>query len=287
MRLIRKLTFLSIVLSITLQGCNKADNAQTIPSYIVVNEFTLTTTSVQGTNSHQITDAWIFVDDKLMGVFELPARVPTLSTGQQNVKIFAGIKNNGQSEDRIRYPFYTNYDATVDLIPDSSITINPSIGYIADLDIWEEDFEDGGISFSKTSLSDTNFAQDNTDPFEGSKSGVVTFAPTDLFFEARTNEPSFNNFPKVGQPVYLELNYRSNNSFVFGLFNNDGSLPTDAQLSIFTFSPKAEWNKTYINLTDAVSGLPAATEFDIYLSAFNNGETASPKIEMDNIKVVF
>ena len=205
MRLIRKLTFLSIVLYITLQGCNKADNAQTIPAYIVVNEFTLSTTSVQGTNSHQITDAWIFVDDKLMGVFELPARVPTLSTGQQNVKIFAGIKNNGQSDDRVRYPFYTNYDATVDLIPDSSITINPSIGYIADLDIWEENFEDGGISFSKTSLSDTNFTQDNTDPFEGSKSGVVSFASTDLFLKRVQMNPPLITFRKLVSRFILSL----------------------------------------------------------------------------------
>ena len=289
MRLIRKLTYLSILsLFITFLGrCTKTDSANSIPSYIEVEEFYLSTSSIEGTDSHRISDAWVFVNDNLMGVFELPARVPTLATGEQNVKIFAGIKRNGQSDDRIRYPFYTHFDGTVDLIPDSTVLINPTIGYIDDLDIWEENFEDGGISFTKTVLSDTNFAQDNSDPFEGSKSGVVSFGPDDLFFEARTNEPSFDNFPKVGQPVYLELNYRSNNSFVFGIYNNDGSLPADAQLAIFTFSPKEYWNKTYINLTDAVSGLSSANKFDIYFSAFNNGETAIPKIEMDNIKIVF
>lgn len=288
MRLFRKPTLLILTsLTIASFGCKRTNTAQTIPSYIEVAEFVLSTTSVEGTSSHNIVDAWIFVDDQLMGVFELPARVPTLLTGMRNVKIFPGIKDNGQSDNRVRYPFYTYYDSFIDLIPDSSVKINPEIGYISNIDIWEENFEDGGIAFSKTIVSDTNFVQDNSDPFEGGKSGVVQFASSDLFFESRTNEPLFNDFPKVGLPIYLELNYRSNTSFVFGLFNNDGSLPADAQLSLFTFNPKSDWNKTYIKLSDAVSGLSSATQFDIYFSAINNGESASPKIEIDNIKVLF
>ncbi len=286
MRFTRKLTLLSL-LCLSLHGCDRTDPTQLIPAYIQVQSFSLTTSGAQGTDSHKITDAWIFVNDQLMGVFELPARVPTLLTGQQNVKIFAGIKNNGQSSDRVRYPFYTNFDSTLTLTPDSVITINPAITYQSTATIWEEDFEDGGIAFAKTGVSDTNFVQDNTDPFEGAKSGVVWFDPGDLYFESRTNEPAFDDFPGVGAPVYVELNYRSNVSFNIGLFNNDGSLPSDAQLGVFTFNPKNTWNKTYIKLSDAVSGLPSATTFDLYFSAVNNGEVSAPKIEMDNIKVVY
>lgn len=287
MRFTRKLTLLSLLCSFIFMGCQKTDPAQLIPAYIEVEQFTLTTAGSEGTDHHKIVDAWIFVNDQLMGVFELPARVPTLLTGQQNVKIFAGIKNNGLNNDRVRYPFYSNYESSLNLIPDSTYVINPAITYINYTDIWEEDFEDGGIAFSKTALSDTNFVQDNSDPFEGSKSGTVSFAAGDLFFEARTNEPTFDNFPKVGAPVYLELNYRSNVNFTMGLFNNDGSLPSDAQVAIFTFNPKTNWNKTYIKLTDAVSSLSAATTFDLYFNAVNNGAVSTPKIEMDNIKVVF
>jgi len=288
MRLFRKLTLLTLIgFTLASTRCTKVNTEQSIPSYIEVEQFVLSTNSTEGTNSHNIVDAWIFVDDQLMGVFELPARVPTLRTGVQNIKIFPGIKNNGQSDNRVRYPFYTYYDAAIDLVPDSTVIINPEIGYISDIDIWEENFEDGGIAFSKTVVSDTNFVQDSNDPFEGNKSGIVRFASSDLFFESRTNEPLFNDFPKLGLPIYLELNYRSNTSFVFGLFNNDGSLPADAQLSLFTFNPKSDWNKTYIKLSDAVSSLSTANQFDIYFSALNNGEAAAPKIEFDNIKIVF
>ena len=288
MRFIRKLTLLITVSALlVLNSCEKDSSTPLIPAYIEVNQFNLTTSGSQGTNSHQITDAWIFVNDQLEGIFELPARVPTLLTGEQNVKIFAGIKNNGIGSERVRYPFYTNYDMNMTLEPDSTYVINPDITYVSTATIWEEDFEDGGIAFTKTALSDTNFVQDNTDPFEGSKSGVVTFDVGDLYFESRTNEPTFDNFPKVGLPVYVELNYKSNIQFSVGILHNDGSLPSDVKTGVFTFNTQAGWNKTYIQLSDAVSQQPAATTFDLYFDAVNDGTSASPKIEMDNIKVVF
>ena len=141
MRLFRKLTLLALIgFTIASTRCTKVNNEQSIPSYIEVEQFVLSTNSAEGTNSHNIVDAWIFVDDQLMGVFELPARVPTLRTGVQNIKIFPGIKNNGQSDNRVRYPFYTYYDSSIDLVPDSTVIINPEIGYISDIDIWEENF---------------------------------------------------------------------------------------------------------------------------------------------------
>ena len=287
MRFTRKLTVLMIISLFAFTGCKKSDSAASNPAYIEVESFSLTTISAEGTASHEITDAWIYVNDQLMGVFDLPARVPTLLLGNQEVKIFAGIKKNGQNNDRVRYDFYTNYEASHLLEADSTYVINPAITYTSGLTIWEEGFEDGGIAFSKTATSDTNFVQDNTAPFEGSKSGTITFDPADLFFEARTNEPSFDNFPGVGQAIYLELNYKSNIDFTLGLLNNDGSLPADAQVDLFTFTPSDDWNKTYISLSDAVSSLSAAITFDLYFKAVNNGSVAVPKIEMDNIKVVF
>jgi len=47
--------------------------AEPIPSYIHIDKIDLTTDySSQGTSSNKITDAWIYVDNELIGAFEMP-----------------------------------------------------------------------------------------------------------------------------------------------------------------------------------------------------------------------
>ena len=60
----------------------------------------------QGSNFKAITDAWVYVDDGLIGAFELPATIPVLAEGKHKLEIRPGIKLNGISSTRAPYPFY-------------------------------------------------------------------------------------------------------------------------------------------------------------------------------------
>ena len=104
-------------------------NIQEIPSYLSVSEINLVTNSNQGSNTHKITDIWLYVNDQFAGAYELPSTIPLLHKDTNNIKIFAGIKDNGISSTRVRYHFYKSFEKNVFLVEDSIVNIQPSFRY--------------------------------------------------------------------------------------------------------------------------------------------------------------
>ena len=96
-------------------GCDKEEQ---IPSYIYISEFVLYTKNTNfGSNSHDFVDAWVYANNKLIGVFELPATIPILESGSKQLTIIAGIRKNGLYYEREAYPFLKPYDILfIDLI---------------------------------------------------------------------------------------------------------------------------------------------------------------------------
>jgi hypothetical protein len=143
--------------TLLLSSCELYNPAEPIPAYIHIQKFNVTTDiSTQGSNSHKITDAWVYVDDQIIGCFELPATIPIIAEGNHKVKLSPGIKMNGISADRAQYPFYTRYEQDVDFQKGTTITLSPTVTYnsIADFSFMQ-DFETAGTTISTTSFSDT------------------------------------------------------------------------------------------------------------------------------------
>jgi len=143
----KKYTYL-IVLFIVF-GCKKEDSI--IPTYININTITLNENDV----TTNIIDAWVYVDDQLQGVYELPAIFPVLALGEHNVRVRAGIKSNGIASSRIAYPFYSSFFDTLMFIEDQITTITPTVSYLDDVDFFLEDFEGAGMDLEITAISDT------------------------------------------------------------------------------------------------------------------------------------
>ncbi|MES2398217.1 MAG: hypothetical protein V4549_19535, partial [Bacteroidota bacterium] len=101
-----KLLFLSIFIVTTFISCELYNPAEPIPAYIRIDKIDLATIPGQGTDSHKITDAWVYIDEQLIGCFELPATFPVLYEGSHQVKIAPGIKVNGIAATRSPYPFF-------------------------------------------------------------------------------------------------------------------------------------------------------------------------------------
>ena len=93
----QKYTFLfAVVLLLTLGfiSCRKFEGSQKVPSYIHIESIevdSLTDYFVYGANTHKITDAWVYVDDNLVGIYELPSTFPVLKKGQHKVAVRGGI----------------------------------------------------------------------------------------------------------------------------------------------------------------------------------------------------
>lgn len=286
-----------ILLTLHLMGCKLIDKHEEIPSFVHIESFILETTTLQGSTNSKISDVWVYVNDNLEGVWELPATIPLHYQGSQNIKFYAGIKKNGVSANRTQYPFYTPFEVTLDLVGDSIIQLDPHITYSDKYSIWKEDFEDPGFKLNKNPGSDTSMfivsSADYGNLLEGD-AGLILMNSSNYYCEMRTNELSFNDFPKLlEQPCYLEMNYKCNKSFIVGLLHKDGGLPYYATTPLITLNPTTDdngvdqWNKTYLYITDVTNFYPSATEFDIYISVTNSEAKDDLKLFFDNLKIIF
>jgi len=287
-----KLHYIVFVSILTLlNSCDKFDGNQTIPSYIQIEKIKLVDNPNlnEGSLSHRITDAWVYVDDELIGAFELPVKFPVLKKGKHKITILPGIKMNGISGTRISYPFYKSIEINnFNLTPDSIVNIDTNLLLTSYLDYtkfaWKEDFEDGGVSLQKRSNSDTSIYKTNLSQyiFEGNYSGIVHLSSNQTFFEIETIE----NFilPKNGSPVFLEMNYKNNNIFMVGFLAYYSN--TIKQVATITLYPTTEWKKIYINLTPDLANEYNASSFKIFFGHFKHPTVNEAIILLDNIKLV-
>ena len=276
-------------------SCQIIDNPEKAPSFIHIDEIIFNVSNNnQGTNSEKISDAWIYVNGNLEGVYEMPATIPLHYEGLKNLVIYPGIKRNGIAADRKKYPFYLPFDTICNLIPDSVLNIIPTTSYEEDLYFWIEDFEDPQHKFQSHTLSQVDLSIiefPETSLFEGD-AGIITMDSSKYYCEIRTNELDFNQFPKnLNIPAYIELNYANNYPFTLGILHKDASLPAYQKQALITIIPTYEneviWNKTYLFIPDATSFFTSATEFDLYISITNDNYNNDISILLDNFKVIF
>jgi hypothetical protein len=274
-----------VTLSLFFSACTWLDNEVQIPSYVHIPEYHFQALPGEGTSSHNITDAWVFVNGQKIGAFQLPATVPVLASGKSTFDIFPGIKLNGIAATRAIYTFYSRYTSDVELYPDSMITIIPSCTYVDGLSFdFIEDFESIGVVFDKTDRSDTTLMKtdDAEHVFEGQYSGYIALENNITFFEAK----SINAYslPKTGGFSFIEINCKSTIPFVVGLFANEFNYSTRNPIVVVT--PSDNWKKIYVNLTPTVSRFQQAFNFNVLIAAQLDETETQGRIWIDNIKLL-
>lgn len=277
--------FLLLLFAVSIMGCNIINPAEPIPSYIKVDSFEVAQSSTLGSTSNKITDVYVYVDTKFQGAYPVNSTFPILESGSHNLLFYAGISINGISGTPTIYPFYQPMQQTINLVSGQVIAVAPVVAYSANVECsWCEDFENAGISLSKTTISDTGIVAlgfGDVNNFEGT-SGVVYLDNTNSFFELATTIAY--ELPKSQSPVYLEMNYKCNNSFVVGMIVN--TTAGNSQISVITINPKEAWNKIYIDLTSVVSSYPDAYDYKIVIGAAKNDGVTDAKFYFDNLKLL-
>jgi hypothetical protein len=269
----KKITYIVILLIIS--SCQK-EEINAIPGYIRIDTINLDETNI----TSNITDAWVYVNDQLQGVYELPAEFPVLENEVQTLRIKAGIKSNGIASSRIAYPFYSSYFEEVMFNPDSTIIINPIINYLDSIDFPVlEDFEGSGLEIDIDSLS---FTINNANGIQGNY-GKITLQDSMYISEITTFE--LENLPQVGAPVFLELDYKCNTQFLVGVYVN---YPQSViQKDLLWINPKEDWNKIYVNLTSTISEGINASSFKVFIGMTRDFELEKNELYFDNLKVVY
>lgn len=279
-----QLFILLVALLVLGISCNKEEQ---IPAYIHIDSFTVTTTGAQGTSSHNITDGWLYVNDQLIGAFEMPFTVPVLFEGSQKIKVMPGIKDNGISDTRVTYPFYETWETTATLQPGFVTTLQPQTTYNSAADFeWLEEFEGASPGVCDTANSDTAMLL-MTGPgevFEGFGSGGVYLLPGNNNYLGITC--SRYTLPQVGSEIYMEFNYKCNTDFNVGLIVYDQAGIISSQSISLSMRPTTTWKKIYVNLSYEVNASPPNSKFAIFFSMVRNEELSHSEFFIDNVKLI-
>ncbi|MFL5763167.1 MAG: hypothetical protein ACJ77K_04435 [Bacteroidia bacterium] len=276
------------LLTVCLSSCDLFHPGTPVPGYIHIDKINVTTDyPTQGSNSSKISDAWVYVDDQLIGCFELPATFPVIAEGVHEVKVKPGIKVNGISANRSPYPFYTIYSQQIDFEPGKIITLTPTVTYTSTSHFeLLEDFEQAGTHLDSTIHSNSNidtigFPASNV--FEGNAAGIITTTPLRPFVEVATIYPRYV-LPKANAPIFLEFNYRCNYEFTLSIYAWGST--TVSQFTVLHLHPNPEWNKIYCYLSPNVSAANSAVDYQIALGMLNATGADSTYVLLDNIKLV-
>ncbi len=268
---------------ISLFSCDK--QKAIVPGFLKIDDVVLRSAPDQGSSTDRITDINVFINDQSIGIFELPALIPIQTTGNVNLKIRSVIYKNGQSNEKVDYPFFTTFVLDTLFIPDTQMELTPVVEYQSTAifdDPWAgEDFETG-VNFNYSPQSDTTF-QRITNPaeaYEGA-SGLAYLTEDMDFFEAWS--PTFSNIPRTGSAVWMEMDYKSTHQFAITVFVNGTSVGN--QQSIVSFNPRATYGKVYIELNEVFSTLSGAINYTLAIGfPKQKGETA--QFYIDNVKLI-
>jgi len=299
---------LIFILSI-LGSCQKFEGDQTVPAYIRIDTIIIETNyEEEGAPTSNITDAWVYINNVAIGAYELPAVFPVLANGLTEVRVDPGIKLNGIAALRSPYPFYQPVIQNVMLVEGEEVNLNTdtlfydgeevpytmTTGYYDNLEfVWMEDFEDPSLSLDSTSKSLTDITRtspaNNPEAFltDYSKySGLMILTTDKWLIDVATNVGSEEGFvlPKLGQPVFLEVDFKNNNYFTAGFYANEQA--QIIQNPVVNMNPTSTWKKIYINLTPGVSSQVNAIDYNIFFGSTKEAAVDEPRILIDNVKLI-
>ena len=303
------LTLVLLFNAIVFNSCQKFSGDQTIPAYIRIDSISITTNyEEQGAPTHNITDAWVYINNESIGAYELPAVFPVLARGITEVRVDPGIKLNGIAGLRSPYPFYKPVIQEVDLVEGEEVNLNSDTlfmgndfvpytmvtTYYDNLEfVWMEDFEDPSLSLDSTSKSLADIFRtepaNNPEAFLASYSkysGLMLLDEDKYLIDVATNVGNDDGFilPQVGEFIFLEFDYKNDNYFVTGFYAKE--LSQIIQHPVLNMNPSSEWNKIYANFTPGVSAQVGAIDFNIFFGALKEAGVDEPRILIDNIKLI-
>jgi hypothetical protein len=278
----------------TLSACDLINPDEQVPAYLQLAAFDYSAGIPTAAPNASIPSAFVYADGQLLGIFNLPVKVPVLREGVVRFNIRPAISADGQRGTRVGYPFYRDFITTQNLTPGQTIAILPQTSLDPDkVDasfVVSDDFTStisGDRAFappiSTSPYTQESAVSDATRSNFGRVQGIT--GSTDVFYLDSNWEGAL---PQKGATVYLELDYRSTMPFQVGVAYTTAPGPGAVRTRVadLTVFPKEEWSKLYVNLTDEISYVNNdGAFFKIYLEGLPTGD-AGQYLAIDNVRLV-
>lgn len=290
--------FFGIISLFGLIACNDFDGDQDIPSYIRVEAINLVPnniipqSSIDGFNTSEITDVWVYVDNISIGAFTLPCEIPILKKGNHKIDIRPGVKLNGIAMTRVEYPFYSYYTQEHNLIPEKIIDLgiievkyNDILTRFALIEMFEnsslELFTDGINPDSTNRIIKIN----NIDTVRfGSYCGAMYLGRNSPTYKVISDSLYSTN----KDALVLELDYWCNIPFDIGMKAKTSSASQDFYINSMRINPNSQkgWQKIYIVLGKVWQQLYYPNNFKFYFSPANPNNIDNGWVYIDNVKLL-
>ncbi len=284
-------------LTFILSSCVKNNED---PSWIEISEWQLIKNPNEqypsGVLTSNLTEAWVYVNSKIIGVFELPCKIPVLESGLVEVRVYPAILNNGISATKKIYPFMEPVIISANLIQNEVFHIDPVTQYYETTKFTFENFEDPTIKLEDGPTSPANLQvvsdANILDPvINGTKfCKIVLSSSADRWIASTTFNNGALNMPlPKGKEVYLEIDYYNTNRFTSGLLGiGVNGISDNPNVQMNPQNPNSvKWKKIYIELREVVSGMTSADYYEFSFQALIDDGESDGIICIDNIKAVY
>ncbi len=280
-----RLFCLYVILTFISNGCSLFDTDRPEVAFLVIDGIEVKTTPNQGPPTHNLKDVWVYADDLLLGVFELPAKIPVIITGEKtHFLVFPGFRNNGENARSFIYRLMKPDDFEVALSVGEEYRRKPVFEY-SDQAIFDfvETFESGHIfTLDLDEDSETFIATTEEEAASGQHSGKMIFGQQATTLAAATNG-IYQGLTNTGGDSYLELEYKNEIPFVVGALLRKGNITEREPLIVL--SPKEDWHKIYIDFTLLLSD-SQIDDYRIYFAAESMPLGEKNNVYIDNVKMI-
>ena len=302
----KKSLLLFILLAGIIAGCNKEELKV---AYLNFSESTTVTMDVStfnqehGTNydaselasiaNQRFPDIWVFADGTSLGTWERPCKVPVIFTENDsiNLSLYPGVKMNGVSTMRPRYPFVVPHTITTSFTNGEVMDVNQiTFKYAATthFEFIENFTKDYNSVFYPSTENGINFGH-IADPDEPiNRIGEISLTDTVMDFEVISSDMTFGNI--LPADVFLEMDYRCDveaAEFTVTMLvdKSTTSATTSEPLVIANAGP--QWKKIYVNLTKSIHrNSTNAIRYRVQLSG-GRDDSNPVHLYFDNIKVIY
>lgn len=293
-----------VLLAGFLGGCNKEELKV---AYLNFSESTTITMDVStfnqehGTNydagelasiaNQKFPDMWVYADGTTLGTWEIPCKVPVIFNDSTSFNIYPGVKMNGVSTMRPRYPFVEPYTMTTSFSNGEVVNVeNITFKYYPTTKFeFIEDFnKDYNSVFYPSTENGINFEHIADPDAPINRIGRISLTDTIMDFEVISSDMTFGNV--LPADVFLEMDYRCDveaSEFTVTMLvdKSTTSVTTSEPLVIANAGP--QWKKIYVNLTKSIHR--NSTNAINYRVQLSGGRDNSNPVHLyfDNIKVIY
>lgn len=284
----KRFYYIGLLIPFLFLNCNKQ---QPDVSWVIIEKFelleNLDAVNEQGELSHNINQGFVSMGGRYIGTFELPIKIPIISNGPQTFTIIPGVIKNGINATKTRYPFMENFQGTIDLKLNDTVTLHPTTRYGANHTFLIEDFENPAIQIETDEVSKAKLERSDDPTVEkwGNYFGKIELNDEDSLFVGYTIFGQ--SLPPLGAEVYLEFDYLNTNSLLTSVISYGPNFFEDDINIMLNPKENPEWRHIYIDLKEIVSVRQNASVNEMGFSAVLDELGTEKYIYIDNLKIIY